>query len=295
MHQVGQPGESARVAGVAPAMPAAGAAQNAPSTERAERGHQRQGHQQGHRDNAHPGGPHGPDEGDVENEQAGQRDGHDDSRIADGASRRGHGCRHGLLGARAGHGCAAGVGGHPILLADRRVEVHQIGEAEQRGERPGDGGNRSHDRDSGRHEAAKDHDHHQETQRQGDAFTTLAVDLDLVDDPVHEQAQTGPLRPGGVRGFAQVVEDVVDGRVCGGDLLAWQVPFERHDRREATGPRVAVGEELSGRLGIGACRNDIRIHGLSHPGNLHERLHGAPRRGGDLWRRGVNPLEHQRV
>ena len=99
-----------------------------------------------------------------------------------------------------------------------RVEVEQVGEAEQGGQRAGDGRDRADDREPGGDEAAEHHDHHGEAHRQRDALAALAVDLDLRDDPVDQAAQPAALVAGGAGLLGQPVEDLVDG-LGGGRLL----------------------------------------------------------------------------
>ncbi len=108
-----------------------------------------------------------------------------------------------------------------------RVEVEQVGEAEQRGQRAGDGGDRADDREPGGDEAAEHHDHHGEAHRQGDALAALAVDLDLRDDPVDQAAQPAALVTGGAGLLGQPVEDLVD-------LPRWRSPPPRRCCRRRT-------------------------------------------------------------
>ena len=113
------------------------------------------------------------------------------------------------------------------------VEVDEVGEAQQRRQRPGDGGDGSGDRHAGSDEATEHDDHHEEADRQGDALAGAQVDLELPGDRVdevahaaggHRRARAGGRRPDG-RG------DLVLERVVG--LLVGQV-VDRHDGDVAT-------------------------------------------------------------
>ena len=175
------------------------------------------------------------------------------------------------------------------------VEVEQVREAEQRGQGPRDRGHRPEHREAGREEPAEDEHHEDEADRQRDALAPLAVDLDLLDDPVDEAAQPATFR-GRRPGLGdEPVEDGVHLLGGGGLLLGRDVGVQRDDRREAARRRVAVLDEPQGLRARGAAGEDERVDGRVDVLDGGEVGDGPGRGPADRGVGEVHPTEQQGV
>ena len=151
-------------------------------------------------------------------------------------------------------------------------------EGDQAGQGAGDRGDGPEHRVPGGEEAAEDHDHDQEADREGHALPGLPVDADLRDDAVDERSDPPAVAPGRVDGRDQVVEDGVDLLLGGLLLCAGQVLAVGDDGGERAGGG-ALGSEEWGRRRTGRASGEDE--GVDRRLDLADRsqvLHG--RRGG---------------
>ena len=135
---------------------------------------------------------------------------------------------------------------HGDDVDDRGVELQDVGEGQERGEGARDRGDGAEDGEAGGEEAAEHHDHDEEAHGEGDALAALAVDLDLLHDPVDERAQATTFRARRAGVLDERVEDLVDLRRRLGLLRGGDGVVEGDDRREAPRRGVAVEDELEG-------------------------------------------------
>ena len=144
-------------------------------------------------DDSDAGGAERAEDGELEDEQAAERDRHGEGGERDGAPCGRDGDHHRLLGVAAETAFLAIALHHEQGVVDRqaqaehgrhgwhaRVERQEVGEGEQRGEAAGDRAERAQERYARSDEPAEQEHHHEQRDRHGNGFAALGVLLGLL-------------------------------------------------------------------------------------------------------------------